>query len=302
MNNFETKLELEKNDIYKNYLKSLKKANISLNKELKNISEASAHDNLTKFISDFYKFKNIDYQKMSEKEIKTREIQNHYKYKHGLNNYSVILFNHFPVDFVKQVIQIFIDNRIYNDIIYTEIKKFLYANWKNETIKDVVDQITNILVETANFTKEEYKDIMTNSSNPRYNFKKHYSYYVFWLYCFYPLIDGYQDLILKLVNIVYLDDAQDELMDGILKINSVELLPFYKKFIITVWKSCNYRYRQCFDLFFSATGAFSQNIDIIKKLKKDLTWDIFSDSELQEFWTHNDNIDLIDRIKEALEK
>jgi hypothetical protein len=165
-----------------------------------------------------------------------------------------------------------------------------------------VKQITDILIETANFTKEEYEDIMTNSKNPRYNREKHYVYYVFWLYCFYPLVENYEELLLKLVNLVHLEDAQDELMDGLFRIESDKLLPFYKKFLIAVWKSNNYRNDNCFSLFSYGTGSIRENAKIMEKLKDELDWDVFSDPELQEFWSDEDNLIYIDDVKESIEK
>lgn len=46
--------------------------------------------------------------------------------------------------------------------------------------------------------------------------------------------------------------------------------------------------RQCFDLFSEGTGAFVQNVRIIQKLKDDLSYEIFSDPDLSDFWSENE--------------
>lgn len=322
MSYFEKKLNNHKDFLYQNYLKLLEKNNTDLESDLDRIINIEYDEKynpiipnyLTIFIKDFYEIKEINYDhifytsenyshynpimdEINKKNVKIQEKINEINYKKGLKNYSIIIFDYFPIDIVKCIIQIFINKRIYNDYIYMEVKKYLYSHWKDDLVKDNVYQITNILIETANFSKEEYLDIMTNPKNHKYNREKHYIYYVFWLYCFYPLIEGYAELILKLVNLVYLNDAQDELMDGIERIESTKLLPFYKKFILTVWKSCNYKGTYCFDLFGGGTGSFSQNVRIIKKLKKDLGWDIFTDDDLKEFWLDFVASSIIEYIK-----
>jgi hypothetical protein len=41
------------------------------------------------------------------------------------------------------------------------------------------------------------------------------------------------------VDVVFLDDAQDELMDGIFRIKSTQLVLFYNKLLVAVWKRHN---------------------------------------------------------------
>lgn len=301
MNYFENKLKKQKDNIYKNYLKLLKKQKITLECEFINIEHSN--DCLTDLINNFYEYEKIDYSKPSKKNSNI-EKQNEINFETGLSNYSVIIFDYFPLDYVKKICQIFITRHLYfsKSSIYWEVKKFLYSHWKDVELQDITGQITEILVRTASLTNKEYKQILNNTSH----FCTEYSsrYYVYWLYCFYPLVAGYDDLIIKLVNVVYLGDAQDELLHGIEKINSPELLPFYKKFIVAVWKS---RYQeeyddlQCFQLFCKGTGSLRQNVLIIKKLKKDLNWDIFADPDLQEFWLDDYNFKQIKCVKDMLE-
>jgi hypothetical protein len=108
-------------------------------------------------------------------------------------------------------------------------------------------------------------------------------------------LDNYEELIFKLVNLIHLNDAQDELMYGIYQINAPTLLPFYKKFIINVLNSANNHScnRPCFPLFDSGTGSHWQQLLIIKKLKNELNWNMFEDKELMEYFNDPKNEELL---------
>ena len=41
-------------------------------------------------------------------------------YNKGVKNYSIVFFDYFPVEIVEHIIQLFINNRIYNDYLYKE--------------------------------------------------------------------------------------------------------------------------------------------------------------------------------------
>lgn len=271
MDKFTKKLELY--NVYAEFL--------SYNSENNNIITK-----LYDFIIDFYELPKNDHSSQYE-------------------NYEIeqcIIFDKFPIDFVKEIINRFINGRIYNCIVYEEVKKFLYKHWNDEIIVPEVEKITKILIEVANFTRDDYCDIMRNPKNPRFNAEKHYVYYVFWLYCFYPMLDNYEELIIKLINLVYLDDAQDELLNGLLHISSEKLVNFYNKFLINVSESRNaINNSHCFDLWSTGTGAYFQNIEIIKKLKSELKYDIFNDPCLENFWINEYNGSQIARIKELLQ-
>jgi hypothetical protein len=181
---FVKKINKEKDTLYLDYLKLLEKNNVNLEGDVDSIIHKEFNDDwsvinpnyLTLFIEQFYE---LDHHGC---------IDNDTKIINGLDNYEVIIFDIFPINTVKQIIKLFIDNRVYNDYNYTEIKKYLYSHWKDEQISEIVKEITDILIEVPNFTKDEYNDILKNPENPRYDSDKHYMYYVFWLYCFYPLI------------------------------------------------------------------------------------------------------------------
>lgn len=332
MKYFQDKFNEQKDFLYLDYLDLLKQNNTDLESDLDRIINIEYDNNykpvipnyLTIFIENFYEIVDIDYQhnylksddeldsksyehynpiqdKINEIKIKRQEVLNRSNYTNGLENYFIIIFDYFPNNLVKKIIQLFIDNCIYNDIIYMEIKKYLWINWKEEKVSDITNQIKSILTKTANLTKEEYSNIL-GEYIPGTSQKKYSKYYLFWLYFFYPLIPGYEELIIKLVNLVHLEDAQDDLMDGLVRIESNELLPFYKKFIVEVWKSSNIYGRNCFDLFGGGTGSFSQNVCVIKKLKEDLNWDIFLDPDLQDFWADPDNLSSIEHIKRDLDE
>jgi len=241
-----------KNSYYIDYILLLKKHHTDIDKDIKELKSQTGFCYLSEYIYDL----------------------------HESNKENIILFEYFPFNIVKYIIELFISNRIMNDYVYTEVKKYIYKHWNDDNISDIVAEIKNTLVEVTTFTKEEYKDIICNENNPKYNRQKHYIYYIHWLYCFYPLLDNYEDLIIKLINIVFLDDAQDELMDGIFRIESTKLLPFYKKFVLSVKNSSNaLNEMPCFNLYCSGTGAYQQHRKILNKLKKDLNYNVYTEPE-----------------------
>lgn len=340
MDYFEKKIEKQNYSLYTNYIKLLEQNNTDIDSDLDRIINIEYDNNLnpiipnylTIFIKNFYEIvddvcyinnscvnsdnvDNADNADNTDKEIylhynpfgdRIKEIKrirqekiNEQNYTNGLENYSIIIFEYFPIDLVKRIIQLFIENCIYNNFIYMEIKKFLFKYWKDQKVSNIVNQITDILVKTANLSKDEYLNILSETDLKSGN-KKYSKYYLFWLYFFYPLIDEYEELIMKLINLVYLDDAQDELMNGLLRIESDKLLPFYKKFFIGVLKSSCVYGINCFDLFGSGTGSYVQNLQIIKKLKIELDWDFFSDQDLQDFITEPENLYIIECIQKDL--
>lgn len=238
---------------------------------------------------------------------KNVERQNDINFEKKLGNFNIVIFDDFPIEEVKDLLQHFIDNRIYNQPIWMELVKFVYKHWNDDIIKNQVDEIKDTLIEVTNMSNVEYADILTNVKNPKYNGKKHYVYYVFWLYIFYPLFDNCEELLLKLVSIVYIDDAQDGLLDGLFYMDSNKLVKFYNKFLIAVHNSDKtqdiskfYFGRRCFELWSTGTGAFTQNVNIIKKLKNDIGYDIFTDELLLDFWNDDENKIEIEHIKKKL--
>lgn len=281
---FENKFLEKKQTLFADFEKFLENRNSNLECAFQKIMNLKSNENpdINDFLAEFYELGREHYE---EEE----------KINQGSNNKKIVLFDAFPLEFVKRIIQLFIDNRIYNELLYNEVKKFVYSHWNDEICQDLIKQITDILTETANFSRETYRDIFW-CKHPTY--KSHCKYYVFWLYCFYPMLDNYEDLILKLVNLVFLDDAQDQLLYGIYDIESKKLLPFYKKFLLTVWKSKNcINDSECFDWRSIGTGALFQNAKICNKLKKELNWDIFTDPDFEEFWKDKDNSYKIDEWK-----
>lgn len=329
MNYFEKKITEQNYLLYTDYIKLLEQNNTDIDSDLDRIIDMEYDENqnpiipnyLTIFITNFYEIIGDEYHvdnscinsngeiylhynpfgdRIKEIKRKRQEKINKQNYTNGLENYSIIIFEYFPIDLVKRIIQLFVEKCIYNNFIYIEIKKFLFKYWKDQKVSNIVNQITEILVKTANLSKDEYLNILYET-DLKTNKKKHSKYYLFWLYFFYPLIDKYEELIMKLINLVHLDDAQDELMYGLQRIESTKLLPFYKKFFIGVLKSSCVYGINCFDLFDSATGSYIQNLQIIKKLKIELGWDFFSDPDLQDFITEPENLHTIECIQKDLD-
>ena len=197
-------------------------------------------------------------------------IQKAYNYEHHDNNkltdFDCIIINDFPIDFVKELLDINFNTR---DISYPymflhyDLIKYLYTNWNNKDIKTEVERLKNHLIDTSNGVICGNRD-----SNALY--------YTFWLYAYYPLLDNGEELILKLLETIYLNDAHEYLMLGILQMDSKRLERFYKKFLIKA--STEYikneenlessiKSHSSFNPFFHPTGALYDNILILKKIK-----------------------------------
>ena len=171
----------------------------------------------------------------------------------------------FPTDYVLQFLDIYFNTRHICHIEYVniEIVKFIYHNWNQPFIADFINELKKHLIELVNMTRDEYYDILRNSNNKKYNREKHYIYYTWWLYAFYPLIENAQELILKLIDLVYLDDAQDMLLYGIYQINNINELYLLIKNILF---KLNTQDKPCFYMFESGTGALFQFKMILNKL------------------------------------
>lgn len=172
----------------------------------------------------------------------------------------------------------------YESFLHIELVKWLYRHWKDAIAAPIVDKIKAHLVEVANMTSQEYNDILYNSENPRYDRKKHYMYYTWWLYVYYPLLDNWENLVMKLISLAYLEDAQDMLLYGLYFVDPERLAPFMKHFILTLHTQrqqsiTSTRDRACFDIYQSGTGASGQISQILKKLK-DVGYDLFNDHDL----------------------
>lgn len=236
-------------------------------------------------------------------------------------NFNIIRI--FPKELVLEWISQDFDGRniCYHSCLHIEVVKYIYYIWNDyvelseedlsypdKELCHEIHRIKNHLIETANMDPKEYYDILENKSNPRYNQKKNYIYYTWWLYVYYPLLDNFEELILKLINFVYLSDAQDMLLYGIYQIEPQKLSIFIKKFMLTLWQQdedrCNQhaaRYftiycRPCFCLWDSATGAWTEMIRILKKLY-DNGYDLLSDPELEKIFQYTNRDDQIVNFK-----
>ena len=217
----------------------------------------------------------------------------------------------FPIPLIDKVLHVHFNIRTYCfSAIHYAIVKYIFNFWtklnaknftqeeleQNQKIISWIEVIKNHLIEVANMNKEEYEDIMWNSRNPRYNRGKHYMYYTWWLYGYFPLIENGDELILKLLQIVFIDDAQDMLLWGILQINdSTRIFNLLKQILLILHQQDKDGKRQAFDPFSSGTGALSEIILLFDKLRLsvdengvDLKTKFLSDPELSDVWIIND--------------
>ncbi len=307
MTYFENKYIQNKDNIYLDYQKILNKSNLDYQTDIYNFLNPKYSDKikilnpciLNNFIFNFYEFDpdpynyevNLESFDMYEEDLlfqklrKNIEFSNKQKTIIGVENYNVVLFNSFPIQTVKYIInQTFFQESGIFSYLFIEIKKFLYTNWNNPELSDITQKITNIL-------ENEYWENQIEKSTHQYS----------WLLCFLPLLNNGEELIFKLVNTAFLTDTQDELLEGIKQMESNRLLEFYKKFLLAVWKSSNiFNQAKCFELWSWGTSALEQNCSIISKLQKELNWNIFEDSDLKEFWEDEANKSEIEEIKEYL--
>lgn len=200
---------------------------------------------------------------------------------HFLENFSMdTIFHLAESNFEKREI-------CYAYLTHIELVKFFYHVWNSSHIesrfRDLIQKMTNHLIETANLSTEEYNSIMSDSNHPNYNFRKHYIYYTWWLYVFYPLIEDGPNLIMKLIKFAYLDDAQDMLLYGIYQMPIIQLVPFFKPFLIEIWNQEKTKQRPCFSLWCTGTGSRSQIFRIVKKLVTN-GYQIHQDHELFEIF------------------
>jgi hypothetical protein len=106
---FEQKFEEQKESLYLQYVVLLKNNNRNLESDLSTIYNRD-ENLLTKIIKKFYELEDIDYGEEVHQTDKTKEQEyiNQINYINCVENFSVILFDCFPVEVIEQIIQIFI--------------------------------------------------------------------------------------------------------------------------------------------------------------------------------------------------
>ena len=206
------------------------------------------------------------------------------------------IMHDFPEEFLLKLVQLNFEGRniCYKTLVHIEIVKLLYHVWGKDSIySETINKIEEHLIETVNMDPEEYYDILYNKSNPRYDRDRNYVYYSWWLYCYLPLMENSDELILKLVDLVYLEDAQDMLLYGIYQMNVTKLSQLVKKFMLAVDEQYEKRRLTkhtkpiCFELFCGGTGAWGQMERILKKLYIN-GYDLISDPDLQKLYKYTD--------------
>lgn len=217
---------------------------------------------------------NYDKKKDSTAVSSVQCLECYYYLGPDVNNFDIVLLDDFPVEMVKKYIQYFINNKNCG-CAYTEIIKYVYKYWDNNKIKTEVDEIKKILADIANTNPVDYNNILTNCANPEYHYRRYH--------IFYPLLENYEELILKLVSFTYLSNAQDYLLDGIYLMDSSKLKHFYKKLLVALEENLEHPKRHCFNPWRTESRAFSQNIKIIKKLKDTENYDLLTDEDLKEY-------------------
>jgi hypothetical protein len=179
-----------------------------------------------------------------------------------------------PVRFMLRLLKVNFESRdiCYLQTLHIEVVKYIFSIWDKYAdlpyqrrtfphgeLYQSISLLKNHLIEAANFDPDEYNRILRDPKHPRFNPDKHYRYYTWWLYCYFPLINNGDELILRLIRFAKLEDAQDMLMFGIYQIQDPKRLASLMIQLITdVDKS--------FDFTQSGTGALRQSIKIFRKL------------------------------------
>ncbi|XWV24997.1 putative ORFan [Tupanvirus deep ocean] len=232
----------------------------------------------------------------TEPNHKNKEVQYFEKY-YDLN-FNILRC--FPKEYVLELLEKNFEDRsiCYNNLVHIELVKYTYHIWNNYVGKEcsdftypenefckLINKINDHLFEVANMDEKEYYDILRNDENPRFDRKKNYIYYTWWLYAYFPLMDNAENLILKLVDFVYLNDAQDMLLYGIYQMQPSRLAPFMKDLMLKLFQQevdhatgkrvCG----ECFYMWCGGTGAWSQIIRILGKLYNN-GFDLMADPDL----------------------
>ena len=168
----------------------------------------------------------------------------------------------FDPKFMINLAELFLSSdKIVGKYLTIEIIKYIFYAWKTNNLlfQDYIQRLKLHLQQIISMDKINLnKFIMSDRVYDRYKS----SYYTWWLYGFYIMFDDYESKILKLTDLLRLEDAQDYLMYGIYQIDDCsKLYQMMIKLIIRLDEN------ESFTLFFSATGALHQFKQISKKLK-----------------------------------
>lgn len=225
--------------------------------------------------------KNFDFTNFSQKEYREIYILNKFlesKY-HNNDKYYDMEFNiirHFPSDTLKNFMDLYFNTQkiCYEYFLNIEIVKYIYNMWNNteHELYCIVGNIKNHLIEVVNMY--EYNNIS-------------HKYYTWWLYAYFPLLEDGENMILRLIKFVYLNDTQDMLMYGIYQIGPDRLYRFFKNFMITLY-AVNTVTGNGFELMDSTTGALSQFEMVAKKLYR-AGYEIINDPDINYIYMFTDS-------------
>jgi len=292
---YKTMAQLEHNN-YKEFLdfKNTHYKNITLQESPNNLGSAMIGDKYCVF--NIHGIIHLQFDEQLEKEyygkfyfvekfLQTKYEIDHQKKFYDLN-YNII--RDFPKKKLLKWLNINFESRkiCYVKLLHIELVKFVFHIWRNNNDGEFslhVQKIKNHLTEVANMNQAEYQDILNNKENPRYNTDKHYIYYTFWLYPYFVLLDNCEELIIKLINLVYLDDAEMHLLYGIYHMEPHKLAPFMKNFLLELWRqNKHFTKKACFGF----PGQFAYLIlKTLFKLYKN-GYDLINDAEVRELFKY----------------
>ena len=259
--------------MYAEYLEFEKNYNYDTDPYIKDISDDIKKYGLT---IDYYTGKYYILSIFIESKYKDEQA----KYENGKYYYGKMnddkyydlnfnIFKEFPNEFVNQLINETIWVYLVPILVRIELTKYIINKWSE---LDIVQKIKDHLLETVTLT---YDEIQSKRSKLEEKYNTHYSlYYTDWLYCFYYLLPNYEELIIKLMNILNLDDGSEFLFWGIYQLEPERLNKFFKRFLLECHKVH-------LDPYHESTGSIHDTKYILKKLKNH-GYNLMADPELQE--------------------
>lgn len=205
----------------------------------------------------------LDFGSINDYLFQKYETKNNYISDDDYYNLEKCFIKSLSKDVIFDVsVQILLNGECLFSVLYIEVVKYFYSIWNSTAneprFQNIIDTISKHLYETANLTQQEY--IHRSNEQNCGIIKTSLRYYTWWLYVFYPLLPNSTELILKLIEVVYLDDAQDSLLYGIYHMKKEQLKEFMPHFLNKL-ERC-----RCFDPNSVGTGASHQIAMIMNKI------------------------------------
>lgn len=217
----------------------------------------------------------------------TKKYERNYKEKYYNLEYNII--RHFPKNKLLKWLETDFESRkiCYIPLLHIELVKFVFSIWhtKDTEFGLYVEKIKTHLIDMVNMSREECYDILKNEKNPKFNPERNTIHYTFWLNPYFVLFDNGEELIMKLIDLVNLDGAQEDLLYGIYQMSVERLAPFIKKILIRLWQQDEGMIKNVSEPCFSYFAVHEISM-ILRKLYKN-GYDLINDPEVRELFKYS---------------